>query len=249
MTRILAVLLLAVCFSVTARADDATASAIQAAIADPSRSAKDVARDDNRRPLETLQFFGLKQDMRVIEIIPSGGWYTRILAPVLHDQGQLMVAIGSGRIEEQKATESVYANVQVLEVDFKPVRDNPFRLIESNDYDFGVTDVDMVLTFRNLHNLTESARTIMNKAAYGALKSGGIYGVVDHTARHMEALSQDNRRRLDPVKVIHEMQAIGFEFVDYADLHFHPDDALTLEVGNEAVSGQTDRFTLKFRKP
>jgi predicted methyltransferase len=59
----------------------------------------------------------------------------------------------------------------------------------------------------------------MNKVAFDALKPGGIYAVVDHTTRHMEEPTRANRRRVDPVLAIHEIQQAGFEFVDYSDLH------------------------------
>jgi predicted methyltransferase len=112
-----------------------------------------------------------------------------------------------------------------------------------------VKDLDMVLTFRNYHNFAESGRAAMNKAAFDALKSGGIYAVVDHTARHMEPMTDSNRRRFDPVKAIVEIQAAGFKLVDYADLHYREDDELEYEVGAKSVSGNTDRWTLKFVKP
>ena len=113
----------------------------------------------------------------------------------------------------------------------------------------GVQNADMVLTFRNYHNFAAEGRAAMNKAAFEALKSGGIYAVVDHTRRHMEADDNENRRRMDPVLAIKEIQAVGFELVDYAVLHFRPDDELRYEVGRKTVTGNTDRFTLKFRKP
>jgi predicted methyltransferase len=112
-----------------------------------------------------------------------------------------------------------------------------------------VTDVDMVLTFRNYHNFDAEGRAAMNKAAFDALKSGGVYAVVDHTRRHMEADSSENRRRIDPVLAIHEIEAAGFEFADYSDLHFRLDDELRYEVGRKSVTGNTDRWTLKFVKP
>ena len=84
---------------------------------------------------------------------------------------------------------------------------------------------------------------------FDSLKPGGLYGVVDHTARHMEPENYENRRRIDPVMVIKEMLDIGFEFVDYSSLHYRADDELRFEVGRRSVSGNTDRFTLLFRKP
>ncbi len=118
-----------------------------------------------------------------------------------------------------------------------------------DEFDFGVRDLDMVLTFRNVHNFGAEGRALMHREAFDALKSGGVYGMVDHTRRHMEPDDPENRRRIDPVLVIKEVQAAGFEFVDYSDLHYRADDELEYEVGRRSVSGNTDRFTFLFRKP
>ena len=107
----------------------------------------------------------------------------------------------------------------------------------------------MVLTFRNMHNFDAESRDRLNKQVFKALKSGGLYGVVDHPMRHMEPANNENRRRIDPVLVIRELLELGFEFVDYSDLHYRADDELEYEVGRRSVSGNTDRFTLLFRKP
>ncbi len=229
-------------------ADHHGGSAIEAAMAATDRPAADKARDANRKPVETLAFFGLQPDMRVLELIPGGGWYTRLLAPVLAEKGQLYAAIGTGNLVEN-ASEPVFSTVEVLDIDIEVTRTEPHRLIDTNAYSFGITDLDMVLTFRNQHNFTAQGRKHMNQAVFDALASGGIYGVVDHTARHMEPISADTRRRLDPVVVIKEMIDVGFEFDGFATLHAKPGDDLTLEVGDDRVSGATDRFTLKFRKP
>ena len=115
--------------------------------------------------------------------------------------------------------------------------------------DFGEDRFDMALTFRNMHNFTDDGRAMLNAAVFRALKPGGIYGVVDHTRRHMQPGTDENWRREDPVRTIKEVQAAGFEFVDYSDLHYRADDELRYEVGRKSVTGNTDRFTLKFRRP
>jgi predicted methyltransferase len=89
----------------------------------------------------------------------------------------------------------------------------------------------------------------MNAAVFEALKPGGVYAVVDHNRRHMESDNPENRRRVDPVQAILEIEGAGFEFVDFSDLHFRPDDELRYEVGRKTVTGNTDRWTLKFIKP
>ncbi len=115
--------------------------------------------------------------------------------------------------------------------------------------DLGVSNVDIVFTFRNYHNFAEDGRVAMNKAAFAALKPGGVYAVVDHSRRHMEVDNNENRRRIDPVLAIKEIQAAGFVLEDYSTLHFRADDELRYEVGRKTVTGNTDRWTLKFRKP
>lgn len=221
---------------------------VNAALASDARTDAEKARDANRKPLETLQFFGLEDDMRVVELVPGGGWYTKVLAPVLRENGQLYVAIGTGRVSGM-LDQPVFDGVEVIDTGTEFQRTEPFRLNNISGVDLDVDDVDMVLTFRNLHNFTPAARDMINRAVFASLKSGGVYGVVDHTVRHMEAITMENRRRMDPVLAIKEIVAAGFEFVDYSDLHYRPDDELRYEVGRRSVTGNTDRFTLLFRKP
>tara|TARA_B100000614_G_scaffold97232_1_gene87819 strand:- start:738 stop:926 length:189 start_codon:yes stop_codon:yes gene_type:complete len=56
-------------------------------------------------------------------------------------------------------------------------------------------------------------------------------------------------RRADPIQIAKELLDIGFELVDYSDLHYRSDDELRYEVGRKSVTGNTDRFTFLFRKP
>lgn len=213
------------------------------------RPERDAERDRNRKPARTLAFFGLEPDMKVIELIPGGGWYSRILAPVLHEKGEYYVALGTSRVEKNLIGDAPFDKINVVAKDAKIWREEGAKLYSLKMSDYGVTDADMVLTFRNYHNFGEDGRKMMNDAAFKALKSGGIYGVVDHTARHMEPFNDSNRRRFDPVKAILEIQAAGFEFVGFSDLHYREDDELEYEVGARSVTGNTDRWTLKFKKP
>ena len=222
---------------------------VEAALAAESRPEADVERDRNRKPLETLKFFGLEDDMTVLELIPGGGWYTRVLAPVLAENGKLYVALGTGRVSDSVLTEPGFGKVEVIETDANIRRPEGSRYYALDDFEFGISGVDMVLTFRNVHNFDAESRGRMNRAVFDVLKSGGLYGVVDHTKRHMEPENPENRRRIDPVLVIKEMLDIGFEFVGYSDLHYRADDELRYEVGRRTVTGNTDRFTFLFRKP
>ncbi|MCK6371881.1 MAG: methyltransferase [Gammaproteobacteria bacterium] len=224
---------------------------IEAALQSEIRTPEERARDADRRPRQTLEFFGLEDDMRVVELLPAGGWYTKILGQVLADQGELHVAVFANRIPALKEQYPALAKVRIADskAAFTPApgRFGIFDLGE--EVSLGVTDADLVLTFRNLHNLTAESRARLNKAVFEALKPGGIYGVVDHTRRHNDPDNPENWRRMDPVLVIQEMEAAGFQFAGFSDVHYRPDDELRFEVGRKSVTGNSDRFTLKFRKP
>lgn len=242
-TRVGIAALLALALSAPVHAD--LAEAVAEALAADIRTEAERARDANRKPAETLAFFGLQPDMRVLELVPGGGWYTKVLAPVLYDEGELFVSIGTDGVKENLLGEPGFDRVKVIEAEgeFKRVG----RLFEG--LSFQAEAMDMVLTFRNLHNFTADGRAAINASAFAALKPGGHYGVVDHTRRHMQEENQENWRRMDPVLAIKEIEAAGFEFVDYSKLHYRLDDELRYEVGRRSVSGNTDRFTLLFRKP
>jgi len=229
-------------------AADLTGS-LKAAMASDLRSDEERARDANRKPIETLAFFGLEQDMRVLELLPGGGWYTKLLAPVLADSGKLYVAIGTQGVEQLIAAGSLQG-VEVVPLGGKGfVRAPGARGADLPGLTIPVKDIDLALTFRNMHNFSESGRRSVNEAVFKSLKKGGRYGVVDHTRRHMQPDDPENVRRMDPVLMIKEIEAVGFEFVDFSDLHYRYDDELRYEVGRRSVTGNTDRFTLLFRKP
>lgn len=224
---------------------------IEAAMKGEIRTAEEIARDGERKPRQTLEFFGLRDDMRVLELIPSGGWYTKILAPVLAEKGELYVAIGTARALEPMINDvPALAKVKVAQTDAKMApAAGQMGKFDLGDFSLGVKNLDLVLTFRNYHNLTPSARDSLNRAVFAALKSGGSYGILDHTRRHNEPESSENWRRMDPVLVIKEVQAAGFVLEDFSSLHYIPDDELRYEVGRRSVTGNSDRFALRFRKP
>ncbi|MCF2947231.1 methyltransferase [Paraglaciecola aquimarina] len=225
-----------------------TAEKVKVAMQAEIRSDKEKDRDKNRMPIETLDFFGLRDDMTIVELIPGGGWYTKLLAPTVAEKGQYYGALFTSRIKNL-TKETGFEKIKILAEDSKIYKKEgaDFYTLEASTLD--VKNVDMVFTFRNYHNFDEQGRRKMNDMAFDALKPGGIYAVVDHTRRHMEQHTPANNRRFDPVLAIKEIQEAGFEFVDFSDLHFREDDELEYEVGARSVTGNTDRWTLKFRKP
>ena len=231
-------------------ADDHTATEekIRAAMAGSIRTPEEVARDTERLPVETLLFFGLRDDMKIVELVPGGGWYTKLLVPVVAEKGEYYAALGTTMIKDNLVGKPGFEKMHIIAEDAKVTRPEGARQNQLEIASLGVTDVDMVLTFRNYHNFDAAGRAALNKAVYDALKPGGIYAIKDHSRRHMEPDNPENRRRVDPVMAIKEIQAAGFELLDYSTLHYHPDDELLYEVGRKSVTGNTDRWTMKFVK-
>jgi len=213
------------------------------------RTPEERARDVNRLPVETLTFFRMREDMRVIEILPSGGWYTKILAPVLKDKGKLYVTHPEGRYADAFQETAKLPGMEKVEQIGWGAKGVATGGAFGPSGKWNVAPVDLVLTFRNYHNFSAADRATVNRSAFDALKPGGLYGIVDHTRRHNEPITRKNGRRVDPVMVIKEVQDAGFVLEDFSNLHYKPDDALTLEVDNPAVSDKTDRIALLFRKP
>jgi predicted methyltransferase len=239
MRKLLLPLLVAATFSAPAVIAADFSENIKQAMASDIRTDRETKRDRNRKPVETLKFFGIQDDWKVLEIVPGGGWYTKLLAPALRDNGQFYLSLGTKRLKESLLTKKPFDKV---------------KLVGSEGFDFKglnfeVTNLDAVLTFRNYHNFDESERVSTNKAAFKALKPGGVYGVVDHTRRHMQKKNDENGRRFDPVLAIKEIQQAGFVLVDYSNIHYKADDELRFEVGRKTVQGNSDRFTLLFKKP
>lgn len=249
MRKLMLPLLIGCSLASTAVLADGFSDKVTTAMKAEQRSDKDKARDKNRKPVKTLAFLGIQEDMKVLELIPGGGWYTQLLAPALKDKGQFYVSLGASRVSKNLLDKPGYNKVKVLSKGTEMSYDREKKGYVLTDINFKVTDLDAVLTFRNYHNFAEEGRKAMNDAAFKALKPGGIYGVLDHTRRHMQRDNDENGRRFDPVLAIKEIQDAGFEFVDYSNLHYKADDELRYEVGRKTVTGNTDRFTLKFRKP
>ncbi|NQV55527.1 MAG: methyltransferase, partial [Rhodospirillales bacterium] len=193
---------------------------IRAAMKQTYRSAKNQARDRNRDPVSAMKFCRLARDMKVIEFAPGGGWYTEVLGPVLKDRGEHYIAFSAERLArlDDKLRLDPLSKVHKLPI---PVTRHPKRRkFVFAALDFGMTDADLLLNIREYHNIDHGSVAVFNKAVYRALKPGGYYCIIDHTRRHMAADEHENRRRMDPVLVIRQVQEAGLRFVDFTDLFF-----------------------------
>ena len=244
-----AVLVAALAAPAVADMNDGTRAKVEAALTLPYRGDADLSRDANRQPLKALDFMGLRDDMKVFEFAPGGGWYTKILGPVLKDSGELIIGYRESwlaNLDEILATESLE---KVRRVNLDMGWNSETRAFDFNGIDFASGDLDMFLNIREYHNLHGDERGEFNRAVFDALKPGGVYVVIDHTRRHMQADSPENWRREDPVSVLVEIQEAGFELARHSDMFYRFDDTLEYEVGRRSVSGNTDRFFFVFVKP
>ncbi|MDG2422068.1 MAG: methyltransferase [Gammaproteobacteria bacterium] len=214
------------------------------------RSEAELARDADRDPVNAVDFMGLEADMTVIEFIPAAqAYYTKILGPVLRDNGHLMAIDTEGTFDRWGDWIEMPEMGMVHPV---PI-DNQFNRDEGRympgELNFGVPDgtVDKFLYIREYHNFNAEDKARINAKAFDSLKSGGEYVIIDHTKRHMESNNGANGRREDPVSVIHEVQRAGFVLDRVSDMFAKESDDLSLEVGQ--IPNMTDRFFLVFRKP
>lgn len=255
------------------QADPATAAALRAALDGAQRSAENKARDQYRHPLETLLFFGLRQDMTVVELWPGGGgWFTEVLAPVLRERGKLITTnfdtsgpadaygtkAGKRYAEKLAGNPGVYDKVQVV-----TVKDlNTLTLAPD-------ASVDLVLTFRNTHNWVEDgSEAAIYGAAFRALKPGGVLGVEQHRAKPgpvADPKKQAETGYLPEDWVIARVESFGFKFVAKSEVNANPKDTKDHAKGVWALPpalqngetdkakyqaiGESDRMTLKFVKP
>jgi predicted methyltransferase len=264
MKRLILTALLATGLAGAAQADDA----LKAAIASKDRTPANALRDGARHPYETLTFFGIKPNMTVVELSPGGGWYTEILAPYLRDKGKLIAAADSPTSANDGAKRAADRMTKKFEA-------NPamYGKVERGVFEPGRTlnfaapgSVDLVVTFRNLHNWTgmgdDKLKEIF-KSVHTALKPGGVFGVVDHRMPASRPANMDSGY-LHEAAVIKMIEASGFKLAAKSEINANPKDTADYPKGvwslppvltNKEVDkekylaiGESDRMTLKFVK-
>src|SRR5210317_775937 len=94
---------------------DATEAKLKAAMAADIRTDAEKERDRNRRPIQTLEFFGLRDNMKIVELLPGGGWYTKLLAPVVKENGEYYAAFGTSRIDERLAGKPGFEHMKFVD--------------------------------------------------------------------------------------------------------------------------------------
>ena len=236
---------------------------LKRAIESTDRTPTNMLRDQYRNPHDTLTFFGIKDDMVVVELSPGSGWYTEILANYVHQPGRLIAAHfdpqstsnyyrrSRASFEKKLASAEMYRNVELV---------NLFGELAAPN------SVDAVLTFRNLHNWLGTDMDLIFANSFKALKPGGIFGVVEHRANvgtSMEVMKKSGYVTEEHAILVARKH--GFELVAKSEINANPLDTKDYENGvwtlppslrlkdidreKYIAIGESDRMTLLFRKP
>ena len=236
-------------------------ASLSAALAAPTRTPANIARDKYRNPGPTLAFFGVQPNHNVVELWPGGGWYTEILAPYVNASGNLSVVPPAGqydeRIRAKLTSDPAYGKVTVA----------TFKAGQPTAIASGSADV--VLTFRNVHSWLGGDEPIAGQVfaeAFRMLKPGGVFGVVEH--RLPESASDERQKSSGYVKVSTVRQLAeqaGFKLAAASEINANPKDTAdwpdgvwtlppSLRIKDKdrekyLAIGESDRMTLKFIKP
>lgn len=228
---------------------DPIPATITSALADPARPAADTARDATRHPAEILAFMGVKPGDHVLDFIMGGGYWTRILAKSVGDQGQVtayqpaeFISFKADYATQQDDATKPYANVTASReslATFAPAAGS----------------LDSIITVQNWHDLHLKSSPagfagVMAKRMFAALKPGGVLLVIDHVAATDPDFALPQQlHRIDPAAARAEIEGAGFVFDGELSLLRNTDDNHTLSVFDPALRGHTDQFIYRFRKP
>lgn len=251
------------------------ASLLAAVIAGDHRTEEERLRDQYRHPSETLMFFGIEPGMNVVEIWPGGGWYTQVIAPYLKEGGGKYYAAGFSRSGASDRTLQSIARFADAYTGKPDIYGDVEMTVLGEDGDIAPDgSADAVLTFRNVHNWTIHSKAEENFAKfYRALKPGGILGIVDHRADGAGLPTDGSSGYVYEADIVALAAAAGFNYdasseinANALDTKDHPFGVWTLPpVRRESevrgiedpafdhsaydAIGESDRMTLKFRKP
>jgi predicted methyltransferase len=222
-------------FLLSASAGPAIGQDFASILAAPDRPEAERVLDPVRKPAEVLKFYGVKSGDKVADLMAARGYYTAILARVVGSTGLVYSVVPSVRKElTERLQNPDYAHVKVVETKMDALE------LPANTLDF-------VIIHLNYHDLDPAARAGMNKKVHAALKPGGVYGVIDHSAK--EGSGEEATKtlhRIDKVMVVNEVTQAGFVLTKEGDMLRKPED--TRDFSTTKERGKDDRFVLRFEK-
>ncbi len=244
-----AVLLLALSLS-PAHAASPVPAAVTAAVADAARPDADKARDADRKPAEVIAFAGIKAGNRVADLLPGGGYFTRLFSKVVGPQGAVY-ALPPQRSPTAPANmpdpaaavnaiaaDPAFSNVKVGVLDVTSKMAEPMDVVWTS------------LNYHDLQNRPNADLAAFNKYVFDSLKPGGVYIVIDHAAEKGSGKRDTSTlHRIDPDFVKAEVLAAGFTFDGESDVLRNPQDDHKSVNRESGIRGKTDQFVFKFRKP
>jgi predicted methyltransferase len=237
--------------TVLASAQPGVTPQIKAAVSDSARPEADTKRDENRKPAEMLAFGGIAPGKVVVDLLPGGGYFTRLFAKAVEPGGRVYAYFGTQYDERLKGQGKDPDNQMA---DLKKTYKN-LGVIHGPLTTFVTpVPVDVVWTSLNYHDMHNKSYnmdvTEVNKAIFKSLKPGGYYIVLDHAAADSAGADvTETLHRIKKSTVVKEVEAAGFKLVAEGDaLHFPGDDG-TKRVFENDIRGKTNQFMLKFQKP
>ena len=224
---------------------------VTAAVADKARPEADTKRDADRKPAETLEFAGVKQGQTVVDLIPGGGYFTRLFSKAVGPKGTVYAVGGPPRPADpskppppKPAQDAIaedtanYGNVKSIHAPLQGGLSVP-------------TPADIVFTAQNYHDVKNVPNIDMlafDKAIYNSLKPGGVFIVIDHVAAPGAQVT-NTLHRIDPAVVKDEVTKAGFKFEGESKILADPADDHSKGVFDPSIRGKTDQFLYKFRRP
>ena len=220
--------------------------ALKKALTSARRSTEDIKRDGDRKPAETMDFYGVKAGMKVAELMTASGYFTAVLAEAVGDTGVVYGQNNAWLRERFENGQRPLADL-IDKQGYKNIVEVNAEL-EDPKLPAGLDAVFIVMMYHDVVWMNVD-RAAMNRAIFKTLKPGGIFGVIDHVAPRGTGLTEVNKtHRIERHVVVDEISAAGFQLVEETDLLANPKDPLTVSVFQQELRGHTNQFVLKFRK-
>ena len=222
------------------QAQNEQAARMETALLSPNRPLEDKARDAARKPIQTVQFLGIKTGDTVIDVIAAGGWFTEVLSAAVGPSGKVLAQNPDFFVSQpnfaatEKARHDRLGNVQAVHGE-----------LAAN----GIVGADAAVTALNLHDVYgqggEAAAVAFAKGVYDALKPGAVFGVIDHVGIEGQNNAQFHRLQIAQARDV--LTKAGFRIEAEADILENPGDDHTKPVFQ--LAGRTDQFLIRARKP